>query len=196
VQLRQSGTLLSIGLMLSLSANVFLLLRTQAPGERDSVGLDRTGPQETVMPSQGTMPIVRPQSPVPAWRVPDCKQELLAVQNCQQELARMRTQLADALKPAGAATPEQLPGNQANVSDARVPAGTLPNAEEFVRGQLNPSVERELEPELQRILSSKPNRLHTLQCRGAICRIELTTFADDQSWMLELQHDESLRAAA
>jgi hypothetical protein len=117
----------------------------------------------------------------------------LAAQNCQQELARMRTQLADALKPAGAATPEQLPGNQANLSDARVPADTPPTAEEFVRGQLNPSLERELDPELQRILGSKPNRWHALQCRGAICRMELTTFADDQSWMQELQDDESLR---
>ena len=110
-----------------------------------------------------------------------------------QEVARIRTQLADALKPDRAATPEQFPGNKANVSDARVPAGTLVTAEEFMRSQVNPSLERELEPEVQRILSSKPNRWHTLQCRGAICRIELTTFADDESWMLELQHDESLR---
>ncbi len=106
----------------------------------------------------------------------------------------MRTRLADALKSAGAATPKQFPGNQANgYPMPGVPPGILPTAEEFERGQLNPSVERELEPELQRILSSKPTRLHTLQCRGAICRMELTTVADDLSWMLELQHDASLR---
>ena len=49
-----------------------------------------------------------------------------------------------------------------------------------------------LAPELQRTLGSDPRRSYTLQCRGTICRVELMTVPDDETWALELQQEGGL----
>jgi len=165
MRLRASRVLVALAL-LSLVANVFLLLERQPNHGEESVRHDGTPPQQ------------------PA-RVQGCEQELSVARECQQEVARLRTELAEAAKRSGTATAEQQPDPGNATQSTRV----LPTAEEFARNQPNPSTEQVLAPELQRTLSSDPRRSYTLQCRGTICRVELMTVPDDETWALELQQE-------
>ena len=163
MRLRASRVLVGLGL-LSLAANVFLLLERQSNHVEDSLQHDE------------------PE------RVQSCDQELSAVRECQQEVARMRTQLAEAAKRSSTATAEQQP----DPGNATQSPRALPTAEEFARNQPNPPLEQVLAPELQRTLGSDPRRSYTLQCRGTICRVELMTVPDDETWALELQQEGGL----
>jgi len=168
MRLRASRVLVGLAL-LGLAANVILLLERQPNHGEESVRHDGSPPQHTETPA----------------RVQGCEQELSAVRECQQEVARLRTELAEAAKRSGTATAEQQPDPGNATQSTRV----LPTAEEFARNQPNPSLEQVLAPELQRTLSSDPRRSYTLQCRGTICRVELMTVPNDETWALELQQE-------
>jgi len=176
MRLRASRVLVALAL-LSLAANVFLLLERQPNHGEESVRHDGTPPQHTETQ-------LSKESGTPA-RVQGCEQELSVARECQQEVARLRTELAEAAKRSGTATAEQQPDPGNATQSTRV----LPTAEEFARNQPNPSLEQVLAPELQRTLSSDPRRSYTLQCRGTICRVELMTVPDDETWALELQQE-------
>src|SRR5262245_45124697 len=86
--------------LLSLAANVFLLLERQPNHGEETLRHDGN-PKENATPHP-----LPPQQPA---RVQGCEQELSAVRECQQEVARLRTELAEAAKRSGTATAEQQP---------------------------------------------------------------------------------------
>ena len=171
MRLRASRVLVGLAL-LSLAANVLLLLERQPNQGEESPRHDGTPPQHTETPP----------------RVQSCDGELSAVRECQQEVAHLRTELAAAAKRSGTAMAEQQP----DPGNATQSTRALPTAEDFARNQPNPSLEQVLAPELQRTLGSDPRRSYTLQCRGTVCRVELMTVPDDETWALELQQEGGL----